>query len=524
MVEAAAVLERLDTAGVTLEVGKCTFGATSIEYLRHHLGPDCMRSLQRLVTAIEKFPQLMEDLVAAVQQRSNQCRDLAERGSYKGMLLRTTDGVLKARTDEGCRTVLPVELWATAFNEAHGSIWAGHLREPQTLARLKRAFWWPQMRASVAAWVIGRQDCGSRKVRSKLVVPPLRSVGVGERCDRWAMDLAGLLHVTPRSNTYVVAFVEYLSKYAIAVAVPNRAATTVARTLMEEVMLRHGSFRGLLTNGAKELVGSVMEELTQPLQAKHTTPVPYWPNLVGLVQRFNRTWKGVVSMTTNATQDDWGEWLPAAAYAYKSARYTATGFAPFEIMYGRLHRAPGNLLRPERRESDRQARYYDRGVRSDFKVRDGLLVWAYKPPRGPHITKFRHQWRGPAVLLEAIDFDNHRILFLDTREKEVVHCSALVPYHVDDSVLQAQALDLASSLGDDAAASSAPDDEVVVALPVRLLTWPHTRLHQTEAGGFLAEVARRKRTGMNVAERIWVSLGDYELLWRDGRVEGNVLT
>lgn len=63
VVEVAAVLERLDMAFMTLNVSKCTVGATSIEYLSHHLGPDGVRSLQRLVTAVEDFPVPEESAV-----------------------------------------------------------------------------------------------------------------------------------------------------------------------------------------------------------------------------------------------------------------------------------------------------------------------------------------------------------------------------------------------------------------------------------------------------------------------------
>ncbi|TYZ67377.1 hypothetical protein PybrP1_010742, partial [[Pythium] brassicae (nom. inval.)] len=59
----SAVLERLDQAGMTLKASKCTFGAQNIEYLGHHLGPDGVRLLQRLVSAIEQFP-MPQDPVA----------------------------------------------------------------------------------------------------------------------------------------------------------------------------------------------------------------------------------------------------------------------------------------------------------------------------------------------------------------------------------------------------------------------------------------------------------------------------
>lgn len=41
--ELAAVLERLDRAGMTLKPLKCTFRFKEVEYLGHELGKDCVR-------------------------------------------------------------------------------------------------------------------------------------------------------------------------------------------------------------------------------------------------------------------------------------------------------------------------------------------------------------------------------------------------------------------------------------------------------------------------------------------------
>lgn len=97
---------------------------------------------------------------------------------------------------------------------------------------------------------------------------------------------------------------EYVSKFVVAVAVPNRPVKTVGRVLMVEVVLRHGPFRKLITDGARELVGNTMHHLAMLLQANQTNPIPYRPNLMGLMERFNRTWKDVVVITVSKDEDD----------------------------------------------------------------------------------------------------------------------------------------------------------------------------------------------------------------------------
>eukprot|EP00644_Phytophthora_capsici_P019538 jgi/Phyca11/133632/e_gw1.599.1.1 len=182
----------------------------------------------------------------------------------------------------------------------------------------------------------------------------------------------------------------------------------------------------------------MIAELLVLMQTKQSTPVPYRPNLLGLVERFHRTWKDMISLYVNELQDDWDEFLPAALYAYNSAKHATHGYQPNELMMGRKLRTPAELLRRNRlehpyqtldeyhevllqdlkqaqelaavalqKEQARQAIYYNhRNVRQRSEFRPGQLVWMYRPARGPGITKFGHRWRGPAKIVEAAGYDN----------------------------------------------------------------------------------------------------------------------
>ncbi|KAE9286879.1 hypothetical protein PF008_g26557 [Phytophthora fragariae] len=112
------------------------------------------------------------------QQKSAMVRKLKEKGSYRGQrVYQKADGLVYAQVAENEeRVVLPVVFWALAFKEAHDSIWSGHLRGPQTYARVAQLYRWPRMREAVHDWVAACQDCGSRKAKPKVAVPPLRSV------------------------------------------------------------------------------------------------------------------------------------------------------------------------------------------------------------------------------------------------------------------------------------------------------------------------------------------------------------
>jgi len=198
--------------------------------------------VQRVEAAELGIAQFTDEDVKREQAKSVMVQELKRRGAYCGQrVFVADDGLVHAEVDGGeSKIVLPAVYWALAFKEAHDSIWAGHLRGPPTFERLRRLYWWPRMKEAVHNWVAACQDCGSRKARPKAVVPPLRSVKTGDVCDRWAIDVAGPLPETIHGNRYVIAAVEYTTRYAVAEAVSEHTATAIAKFLMNRVVLVFG--------------------------------------------------------------------------------------------------------------------------------------------------------------------------------------------------------------------------------------------------------------------------------------------
>ncbi|OWZ20918.1 Gag-pol fusion protein [Phytophthora megakarya] len=156
---------------------------------------------------------------------------------------------------------------------------------------------WPKCTGGqeVRRWVRECQECGSRKANPREAIPPLRSLRGGAVCDRWTLDVAGPFPFADGGELYDVAVVEYVTRCAVACCVTQHTAESVATFLMQEVVLRFGTFRELLTEGAPEMTGKVIEELITLLQAQQVNPVPYRPEVVGLVERFHRTWNDCVT-------------------------------------------------------------------------------------------------------------------------------------------------------------------------------------------------------------------------------------
>jgi hypothetical protein len=427
--------------------------------------------------------QLTDQDIKDEQKRSKMVVRLLKEGEYRKMAVKEQYGLAVIETGRGSRVVLPPALWPVVFKESHDSIWAGHLRGPQTHARIAQLYWWPNMHREVNKWVAGCQECGSRKARPREVVPPLRSIRGGAVGDRWALDVAGPFPVAAGGERFVIAAVEYVTRYAVAKTVKTHKAEDIAQVLVEEVILKHGTIRELLTDNAPEMTGEVLDKLFEQLQMVQTNPVPYRPQMIGLVERFHRTWKDCVSLyMEHDKQRDWEMWVKFAVYAYNSAKHSTVGLSPNELMMGRRLRGPGELLRAAQvseagdltqyhrsllahlesshkiaavataREQARQARYYNRHVRIRRTFEPGDRVWMYHPPRDKALTKFVHQWLGPVEVVEPAGYDNYLVRRADQDgkvEEHIVHSSFMVSYHCPKSLLERETEDIQLQLQDE---------------------------------------------------------------------------
>ncbi|KAG6612301.1 uncharacterized protein IUM83_10737 [Phytophthora cinnamomi] len=209
--------------------------------------------------------QLTDREIRAEQVKDRAVTKLRSKGKYGDRGVVVVHGIVYIReSDGGLRVVLPTTLWAKASREGHDSVFACHLRTPQTYARLSVSYWWPDMRAHVRRWVQACRDCGSRKAKAREIIPPLRIQGIGSAGDRWALDVACPLPLTADGNRYVVAAVDYATRYAVVAAVANHTATDVAKFIAEKLVFVYGPMREI----TMELNGKVIDALVDMLQAK----------------------------------------------------------------------------------------------------------------------------------------------------------------------------------------------------------------------------------------------------------------
>ena len=148
------------------------------------------------------------------------------------------------------------------------------------------------------------------------------------------MDLAEL----PKSKSghkYIMIMVDHYSKKAMAVALKNKEASTIASNL-EKVFLPSFDMipQQILSDNGREFKNMEVTRVMKKYEIKHLFSAPYFPPNNGLVERCIGTVKSLIR-TSGSETEDWEQLLPSIIMVYNNTLHKAIGMSPTEIFQGR---------------------------------------------------------------------------------------------------------------------------------------------------------------------------------------------
>jgi len=153
-------------------------------------------------------------------------------------------------------------------------------------------------------------------------------------------------------------------------------------------------------------------------------------------------------------QTNWDEWVPFAAYAYNTSKHSATGFTPFELVFGHPSSLPSamrsepapqynyddyvselrgrlqtahlvamqNLIASKVRSKD----YYDKGTEvMKIEVGNKVLLYDERVRRG-RSRKLSSQWIG---LYDVVELNKVNATIRKGRKLIKVHVNRLKPFY-----------------------------------------------------------------------------------------------
>ncbi|GFY17044.1 hypothetical protein TNCV_1088201 [Trichonephila clavipes] len=261
----------------------------------------------------DKFLAVTTSMNLAMEQKKDQ--DLAKlkllSNSSKNEEFRFIDGILcRKNFDPDGKLWLPVipkHLRADILRHFHDAPTAGHLGFAKTYDRIRKRFYWPGMYRNVVRYVMHCRECQRRK--SVPQRPPGRLVPIPPAIapfHRIGIDLLGRFPKSAHGNKWIIVCTDYSTRYAITKALPTAEVDEIAKFLLEEIVLRHGAPRVIITDRGAVFRSRLVSSLVDLCNIDHRFTTAYHPQTNGLTERFNKTLADMLSMYVDVEQKKLG--------------------------------------------------------------------------------------------------------------------------------------------------------------------------------------------------------------------------
>ena len=152
--------------------------------------------------------------------------------------------------------------------------------------------------------------------------------------EKFYLVVVGPLPVTQEGNKYILTFQDDLCKYVIAMPITQQDAHTVARTFVERVILTYGTPRILQTDQCASFMSGDFKNTCKILGLRKIQSTAFHPELQGRIERSYRMLAEYLRHYVKEDETNWDQWVHLATYVYNTNEHTATGFTPYELLFG----------------------------------------------------------------------------------------------------------------------------------------------------------------------------------------------
>ena len=355
---------------------------------------------------------------------------------------------------KGC-TNLKDETKRQILYEFHDAPCGGHRGMNKTFRAIKSQYSWPNMRREIEEYVKQCKSCQVNKtLQPRQKVPMEITSTANHPLEKCFLDVVGPLPVSEAGNRYVLTFQDDLSKYVVATPIRQQDADTVARTFVSQIVLKYGTPSVVQTDQGANFLSEVFRSTCKILKIQKIQSTAFHPESQGSIERSHRVLAEYLRHYVNQDQTNWDVWVPFATYVYNTTVHSATGFTPFELLFGRPSTLPSALKKPPEPQynyddyvSELKSRlqtvhqdahrnliaskgkskeHYDKTSRDlNLHVGDKVLLFDETVRRG-RSRKLSSQWIGPYTITEL---DKVNATIARGRKVNKVHLNRLKPFY-----------------------------------------------------------------------------------------------
>jgi len=244
----------------------------------------------------------------------------------------------------------PLGIRERILTEYHNGKLGGHLGVNKTVNRIMKDWYWPGLYDDVSKWCrkmcdLCRGEKGSPGIsawsRTELYSRPFRVIQFDT-----VTCLPASGNTPEHGMNYVLTAICCFSRFTWLVPIPDRTAPTIAKALLEKVLIDLAMFPTVLrSDRASEFVGEIVDYINRMLEIRHVLGSSYHPQSQGIVERMHRTMTLVVKSLVADCPETWPSMVPYAQCVLRIVPLQVLGNrSPYVVVTGLRLKLPSAML------------------------------------------------------------------------------------------------------------------------------------------------------------------------------------
>ncbi|GFY21476.1 retrovirus-related Pol polyprotein from transposon 412 [Trichonephila clavipes] len=225
----------------------------------------------------------------------------------------------------------------------HNDPMAGHYGEEGTFQKIARRYYWTGMRKYISDYIKKCPECARFKATNQKPAGLLRTPIYSQRFEVIAIDLFGPLPQTDTGKQWIFIVEDCAMKWVELFALSQASARQCATTLIEEVFMRHGIPRRIISDNGTQFVSAVLQQICFTLNISQNF-IPVYSSQSNPVERKNRDLKPRLAILVGNDHSSWYSKLPVIRFAMNTTVCDTTGHTPAYLLFGRELRTVDDVV------------------------------------------------------------------------------------------------------------------------------------------------------------------------------------
>eukprot|EP00253_Pinus_taeda_P034203 PITA_34203 len=195
------------------------------------------------------------------------------------------------RIDQEIRRCIGEDEIYDILKACHDGPCGGHFADKRTAHKvLRMGYYWPSLFKDAKRYVKAYDSCqrmGQPNHRDEMPLNPQVAL---EPFEKWALDFVGPISPPSNQRVYILVCTDYMTKWVEAKALIKANEEAVLTFLFEEIFVRFGLPRELVTDGGPPFNSHGFKDMLQKYHIKHKMTTPYHPQANGQVESTNKNY------------------------------------------------------------------------------------------------------------------------------------------------------------------------------------------------------------------------------------------